>query len=93
MDCKKYLAEFNNDYTWFISPDNEAEALVNAKTLNELRSNQLMQVEGFIKLNESLIKNIAKELMNSDKIETERSLTLLEQVAVPDCPQVKRPKD
>ena len=80
--ARDYLHLFNNDFPWFTHPQNKSEALVNAETLRKLKKKQWIKLKNFILLNRELVLHIAEELKTAkcNKIETEKSLSLLQKV-------------
>lgn len=82
--AKQHLrAGFAPEQLWFITPDTEGEARLNARTLEDMRAEQVQQLTAFFTANRDHLEKTAYRLKEVDVLETEESLQVLEAVAVP----------
>lgn len=69
--ARMYMSSYYDDYTWFIDPQNSAEAEVNRSTLKSLRSEQLELLNTFFSTNKDILLTIATEIGFKKSVETE----------------------
>jgi hypothetical protein len=82
--AKQHLrAGFAPERPWFITPEAEGEARVNARTLEDMRAEQVQQLTAFFMANRAPLEKTAYRLKEVDVLETAESLQMLEAVAVP----------
>lgn len=77
--ARQYLGSvYNSGFTWFVVPSNDAEARVNASSLEKLKQGQWEELRAFFLANKDLLIEIAESLKGVDKLETEVTYSLLE---------------
>jgi len=74
---------------WFIHPSNKAEALINAKTLKAMRSEQIDYMMEFMKENSELILEIAEVLKTEGRCATEIVLPFISRAKLLSVPSLK----
>ncbi len=79
QQAKRHLnSGFSHERLWFSSPGSESEAQLNAKTLLDLRQEQVKQIKGFLSNNKEQLIFTAYRLIEADQIKTEGALGIIE---------------